>query len=175
MSIIETILKNLSDGQIGESIATYLKSPYKMLYGDLEKVYKAKSIEKALIRAEKKNWLKRIVNQDEVYLSLTPLGKKQLDEYSKKLILNKKNKPWDGKFRIVLFDIPEKNRPIRDELRNRLKEFGFVGWQQSVWVTKQDVTKEFREFIRRNKLQEYILVIETTDLANPMLERLLTK
>lgn len=175
MSIIEDILKNFSKGQIGENVATYLEAPYKMLYGDLEKVYKARSIEKALIRAERKNWLKRIVNQDEVYLALTPLGKKQLDGYLNKLVIKKKNKPWDGKFRIVLFDIPEKNRPIRDELRNRLKEFGFVGWQQSVWATKQDVTKELREFIRRNKLQEYILVIETTDLANPELERLLTK
>lgn len=175
MSIIEDILKNFSKGQIGENVATYLEAPYKMLYGDLEKVYKARSIEKALIRAERKNWLKRIVNQDEVYLALTPLGKKQLDGYLNKLVIKKKNKPWDGKFRIVLFDIPEKNRPIRDELRNRLKEFGFVGWQQSVWATKQDVTKELREFIRRNKLQEYILVIETTDLANPKLERLLTK
>lgn len=41
---------------------------------------------------------------------------------------------WDGKWRIVLFDIPEKIKPARDALRHKLKELGFYELQKSVFV-----------------------------------------
>ena len=82
---------------------------------------------------------------------------------------------WDGKWRIVMFDIPESNRILRNELRRSLKKFGFLGWQQSVWVTREAATGELRKFVRDNDLQDYILVIETDNLANSKLEKLLGK
>ncbi|MBI4067028.1 hypothetical protein HY407_01490 [Candidatus Gottesmanbacteria bacterium] len=45
-----------------------------------------------------------------------------------------KPKRWDRKWRIVIFDIPEKSRNMRDNLRARLKLMGFYNLQESVWV-----------------------------------------
>lgn len=39
---------------------------------------------------------------------------------------------WDGKWRLVIFDIPEKKAAARRALRNRLRELGFVQLQRSV-------------------------------------------
>jgi len=44
-------------------------------------------------------------------------------------------KPWDKKWRLVVFDIPEKNRLARDALRKKLKELGFAPLQRSTWIS----------------------------------------
>ncbi len=41
---------------------------------------------------------------------------------------------WDGKWRILMFDIREKRRKIRFRLRQLLQGAGFVRLQDSVWV-----------------------------------------
>ena len=47
---------------------------------------------------------------------------------------NLKKKKWDGKWRVLVFDVWEKSRRKRDQLRREIKEFGFVQLQQSVWI-----------------------------------------
>lgn len=46
----------------------------------------------------------------------------------------KKPKRWDGKWRTLIFDIPEKKRYIRDKVRNTLEHLGFKRLQDSVWI-----------------------------------------
>jgi len=45
---------------------------------------------------------------------------------------------WDRKWRMLIFDIPEKRRPLRDKVRAILTGFGFVRLQDSVWVFPHD-------------------------------------
>ena len=46
----------------------------------------------------------------------------------------KKPAKWDGEWRIVIFDIPERFKKAREALRNKLKDLGFVKLQESVFV-----------------------------------------
>ena len=41
---------------------------------------------------------------------------------------------WDGKWRIVIFDIREKRRRVRSQLRLLLSGAGFLRLQDSVWI-----------------------------------------
>lgn len=41
---------------------------------------------------------------------------------------------WDGKWRVLVFDIKEKKRRVRTQLRRLLQGAGFVRVQDSVWV-----------------------------------------
>lgn len=41
---------------------------------------------------------------------------------------------WDGKWRVVMFDMREKRRTARAQLRSLLASAGFVRLQDSVWV-----------------------------------------
>lgn len=41
---------------------------------------------------------------------------------------------WDGKWRVVMFDIREKRRRIRSQLRSLLSGAGFLRLQDSVWI-----------------------------------------
>ncbi len=45
-----------------------------------------------------------------------------------------KNKKWDGKWRVLIFDIPESRRFDRDNIRRALVSIGFMRLQDSVWI-----------------------------------------
>lgn len=44
------------------------------------------------------------------------------------------NRGWDRKWRMIMFDLPENKRGLRNELRKQLKSAHFGGLQKSVWV-----------------------------------------
>lgn len=50
----------------------------------------------------------------------------------------KRPKRWDGKWRVLIFDIPEKKRRLRDRVRQTLSMIGFVRLQHSVWIYPYD-------------------------------------
>jgi len=54
----------------------------------------------------------------------------------------KKVKKWDGKWRAIIFDVPEKNKRERNFLRRELKSIGFKELQHSIWITPYDIEKE---------------------------------
>lgn len=47
---------------------------------------------------------------------------------------------WDGKWRMVLFDLPETLRWLRLRIRRMLKDAHFGNLQNSVWITPWDLT-----------------------------------
>jgi len=54
---------------------------------------------------------------------------------------------WDGKWRVVIFDIREKRRGIRSRLRLLLLNAGFLRLQDSVWIYPYPCD-EFIELVR---------------------------
>lgn len=72
------------------------------------------------------------------FLSLTEKGKEKLRQYELseyKLIIPK---VWDKKWRVLIFDIPEYIRPLRDKIRLTLMSIGFMRIQDSVWIFPYD-------------------------------------
>ncbi len=63
---------------------------------------------------------------------MTEKGERKLQFY--KITEKEKNKKWDGKWRVVIFDVWEKTRSKRDLLRIEIKNFGFIQLQRSVWI-----------------------------------------
>lgn len=68
------------------------------------------------------------------YLHLTKKGERELLRYKLKRSARDKNKKWDRKWRVIIFDIREERKKVRDLLRYELKQFGFMRLQHSVWV-----------------------------------------
>jgi len=46
-----------------------------------------------------------------------------------------KTEKWDRKWRVVIFDIPDRLKKVRDHLRWVLRQAGFTQLQESVWLT----------------------------------------
>ncbi len=73
------------------------------------------------------------------YVRITSEGSRQLMLRGNELIrLATKPKRWDKRWRVVIFDIPEYRRSIRDSLRTTMRRFGFYRLQDSVWVYPYD-------------------------------------
>lgn len=71
-------------------------------------------------------------------LFLTPIGKKKLEQFERLDFKIKTPKKWDGKWRVLIFDIKERKRSIRDKIRITLNFIGFIRLQNSVWVYPYD-------------------------------------
>ncbi len=85
---------------------------------------------KQLWYMQRKGYLKRFG----VSYELTSKGEHMLNEKEIWKLQIPKPKKWDGKWYLVMFDIPVDERRRRDAFRLRLKEMGLVLYQNSVWV-----------------------------------------
>ncbi len=84
----------------------------------------------------------------QLYISLTPEGKKEVGKYQIDDLKIKKPLRWDKKWRILIFDIKEKNKVKREALRGKLKELGLYPLQKSVWVCPYEFFREM-DMLRR--------------------------
>lgn len=78
---------------------------------------------------------RRTIVQGKPRIELTEKGMRIAEELShREEIRPVKQKKWDRKWRIIMFDVWERRRKVRDELRETLKEIGFVKVQDSAWA-----------------------------------------
>src|SRR3989344_4088802 len=72
------------------------------------------------------------------FARLTSKGKELLTKVEENNYQLEKPKRWDKKWRMIVFDISEKRKKVRDQLRRTLVSIGFVHMQHSVWVYPYD-------------------------------------
>lgn len=99
-----------------------------------DKNYKRKKIYDSFYNLRKQGCIKFTKNNNQIYISLTEKGKEKAGIYQINDLDIKKPKKWDGKWRIVLFDISEQKKIKRETFRGKLKELGFYPFQKSVWI-----------------------------------------
>lgn len=161
-AVTEMLLENLSD---------LVFRPHRLVYGYVPKDIARSSVNVAMHRLEKKGFIQKGMMENEVCIRLTDLGLKHLEKVRAKQkregFLNEKkiSAKWDGKWRIAIFDIPEENKRIRQTLRETLKVLEFWPLQKSVWISKNNFTKELREWVRSLHLEQQVIIFETQDLG----------
>lgn len=90
-------------------------------------------INETLGRLKKKGWVTAERCDGQSRIRITKKGEWELLRYTMKE-KHLSQKRWDGKWRVVVFDIKEKKRELRDKIREDIKSFGFLRLQDSVWV-----------------------------------------
>ena len=82
----------------------------------------------------KKGWLKF----NGKYYELTAEGERKLRLLEIRGFKLERPKKWDKKWRVIIFDIPEKKKNIREKVRNLFTQASFYRLQDSVWVYPYD-------------------------------------
>ncbi len=105
------------------------------------------------------------------HINLTLKGKNRADKFSLNELAVKKPKRWDKKWRIVIFDIPEDRKSLRDELRRRLKLLGFAEFQKSVFAFPYPCEDEINILVNFFGLHAHVRYLESilsydSDLRN---------
>ena len=71
-------------------------------------------------------------------LRLTRRGEKELRLLTLKEYGSKRPRRWDRKWRLIIFDIPERRVALRRKIARVLRDIGFVRLQDSVWAYPYD-------------------------------------
>ena len=135
---------------------------------DLKKQYKKQKEKQKftqLIYRLKKNGYIKIKNlkQNEGII----LTKKGTEKVLKaKLRMKNKQKRSDGKWQMIIFDIPEKKRYLRSLLREKLLLLEYKILQKSIWICPYDVSKETEFILRKHSIDPYVklFLIEEIEL-----------
>lgn len=72
------------------------------------------------------------------FVRLTSKGKQRLRQVELKDYQIITPKHWDKKWRVLMFDVPEKRKKTRELIRITLQRIGFVHLQDSVWIYPYD-------------------------------------
>lgn len=97
---------------------------------------------------------------------LTPAGRKQADIYRMNRLRLSRPKVWDGKWRIVMFDIAEEDRDLRNFFRRQLKRLHFYELQKSVFVYPYPCKKQMEQLSKTYQGGAAIRFIEATYVDN---------
>lgn len=76
------------------------------------------------------------------------------------------SKPWDGKWRVVIFDISEKERRARDYLRDKLVSLGFGKLQKSIYISPLNVLADLKEWLKENGFFGNVLIFEAKEMSS---------
>lgn len=100
-----------------------------------------------------------------VALTLTEKGKRRKLEYDLNNIVIPKPKAWDGRWQLLMFDIPESYKFARNALRWKLKNLGFIQFQKSVWIYPYHCENEI-DFLAEHFLIARFINLLTVQIEN---------
>ena len=69
-------------------------------------------------------------------------------------------KEWDGKWRIISYEIPEVKRHLRDRLRREMEGWGLGPWHRSFWITPHPIIENLRDLVLGKEEEKYIQAFE---------------
>ncbi len=98
-------------------------------------------------------------------LVLTKKGFNKAVHAQFKIENSKIKKRDDGKWIMLIFDVPEKYKKSRELLRSILYNLGYKMFQKSVWTTPYDVSEKTETLLQMYSLDEFvkIFLIEKID------------
>lgn len=157
-------LYNFTEGV--HRVYTTLASPRtlrEVLYSDLIRFRKEYERKKA--RTSFRQFLHYLQKQGYIKISPTIHGKGVLltTKGEEKVLrwqyrYKERERRKDGKLQMIIFDIPERQRVVRNILRDFLSSVGYQKLQHSVWICPYEVSEETEKIIREYHLEKYVKV-----------------
>ena len=128
----------------------------------LKKKYSQKQLQQSLAKLEKSKLISITDNVGKTIVRLTKLGKEKVLKFKFDDLRIQKQKHWDRKWRLVIFDVPKNLHINRTVFTKKLKEIGFKQFQKSVWVTPYPCEDEI-DFLKEIYLiRPYVRIVTAT-------------
>ena len=67
---------------------------------------------------------------------------------------------WDGRWRVISYEIPEQKREIRDRLRREMQGWGLGPWHRSFWLTPHPIITTLKSLTSQKEEEKYIQAFE---------------
>jgi len=157
---------------IGANLPGLVKAvrSFNKIFQKFQNKFPKKKIAKALSYLKHKKLVEIVeVKNGKTTVRLTNKGEKRLAEYSLETLKIERPERWDGKWRVLIFDIPAHPRrynSARNALRNKVKELGFYQIQKSVWTYPYDCEDELLYISEIFNVQNYIEIMTVERLLH---------
>lgn len=99
-------------------------------------------------------------------VTITQKGKTRILEYAVEELKITQPKTWDRKWRVVIYDIPNRKKYLQELMRETLKNLRFLAIQESVYIIPYPCYKEIeflREYYHVGSYIKYLLVDKLED------------
>lgn len=147
-----------------------LSMPFQLIMEVIEenegKKFKRERVRKVLYNLEKRKLVSLKKVNDELLVTFKKDGKKLLLKYRLDELTIEKPRKWDKKWRIVIFDIPEKKKIAREVLRDKLKQLGFYQLQRSVFIHPFKCQQEIELITKFYEVGPYVYFIRADYIDN---------
>lgn len=164
--LAKSILKNLA---IGGVLVAGLALPNIVQLLDFFGVTESserRKIMRALDKMKERK-LVRIYEKDGFdVVEITESGKNKVLSYNLENIKITRPKKWDGYWRVIIFDIPEKNKKARRALSFKLNDMEFFPLQKSVFVCPFECDKEIDFVAEFFGVRKHIKCILAKEIEN---------
>jgi phenylacetic acid degradation operon negative regulatory protein len=107
----------------------------------------SRMMKQGLLQSEKKG--------NKSYYELTERGVRRVDEAARRIYKLDPHE-WDAKWRVVMYNIPEEKRQLRDELRKELQWSGFGSLSNGCWISPNNFEKEIHLLISKYEIEDYV-------------------
>lgn len=125
--------------------------------------FNSRRLRSELKRIEKIGLIEVVEENGELIYKLTEKGRNKSFKYKLEAMDLNKNK-WDGKWRIVAYDIPKDKKNQAEAFRNLLKKMSFYQLQKSVWLTPYHCNNEIEFLKNLYSLNDNVTILTTQGL-----------
>lgn len=122
------------------------------------------AVRASVLRVTQQGWLESRRKGDKSYYALTERGRRRMEEAAER-IYKFKREQWDGQWRMLVYNIPEKKRELRAQIRQELKWLGWGSLTNSVWITPNKIIDITREHLRPYRINRHLEIFEAKHVA----------
>ena len=140
--------------------AAQLLKPIIKWHNNWDKIQKRRIYE-AIRRLNQKRLVRLVEKGNDTHIEITESGNKIMKILDYDALEAPHPKKWDKKWRLVIFDIPEKKKKERNAISAKLKDMGFCHFQESAYIYPYDCQDEVDfvcEFLSVSQFVNYFIV-----------------
>lgn len=126
--------------------------------------FSPQAVRAALARMVRQAWLQRRRVGRRSFYALTPRGRLRV-EHGTSRVYTLDHRPWDGRWRIFVYAVPERQRSLRDRLRRELAWLGMGPLAGGIWVSPYDLHEHLAAFVQAHGLDPYVAEFVGTHLG----------
>jgi hypothetical protein len=154
---LSKIQKCITNGGKGMDLTKALL--YSVAFGEKlpQNLYANRKISQGFSGLRRYKFIRRVKNNNYV---LTSKGKARLQYIIIDDIELKDQKHWNGKWYLVMYDLPIRFKKVRNALRWKLKDLGFFQFQKSAWIYPYPCKEEILFVADFFGVRKYIEILE---------------
>lgn len=123
------------------------------------KAFTNKQFQQSFKFLEQKKFISAARTEGKTVISVTSKGIAKLLAYRLNEMTINQTKNWDRKWRLIIFDVPEKYKKARQYFRSKLRELGLIQLQKSVWIIPYECEDEINFIAQLYEIQPFVRIV----------------